>query len=380
MARADHNDTCAAIDGTIVVELAYLRASRSSTRRVDARARRAREPRGDPDAAEDDGARRQRCSRRSTSSCARSSTTRPDRCGRCSRTIFHGRSDPSSVSAAARRELLDRASYYPRETWTAHGGDLTLFVAHAVTIIRELARRYTIEYVERIIPDPLDPVLRELIFATELARTPAFTAALVDAVRAARSSRSSSCGCSRGSFATSRSASSIVAGDLGDRGPRLDKVIELLEQQPNVEVTWGNHDADWLAATLGQPAAVATVVRLSLRYQRLAQLEEGFGISLAPLAQLAREAYGDDPCGAVQGQGRCRCERDALRADAEGDRDDPVQARGRAVQAPPRVAARASRRAASRSIRRPARSRCTARPIRCSTRSCRRSTGPIRTR
>ncbi|HET9991605.1 MAG TPA: fructose-bisphosphatase class III [Kofleriaceae bacterium] len=203
--------------------------------------------------------------------------------------IFRG-----EVPAGELTELL-AVLYYPRETWTAHGGDLVLFVARALTIIRELAKRYTIAYVERIIPDPLDPVLRELIFAPELVRTPAFLAALlapfvqhgkglelVDIL--ARIVRDLAVG------------ELVVAGDLGDRGPRLDKVIELLEHQPNVELTWGNHDADWLAATLGQPAAVATVVRLSLRYQRLAQLEEGFGISLAPLADLARDAYSDDPC------------------------------------------------------------------------------------
>jgi len=87
----------------------------------------------------------------------------------------------------------------------------------------------------------------------------------------------------------------VVAGDLGDRGPRIDKVIDTLMQQPNVAFTWGNHDADWMAACLGHPAAITTVLRLSLRYQRLAQLEEGYGISLAPLEELARSAYGDDP-------------------------------------------------------------------------------------
>jgi fructose-1,6-bisphosphatase-3 len=50
-----------------------------------------------------------------------------------------------------------------------------------------------------------------------------------------------------------------------------------------------------MAACLGHPAAIATVVRLSLRYQRLAQLEDGYGISLEPVARLAREVYGDDP-------------------------------------------------------------------------------------
>ena len=34
----------------------------------------------------------------------------------------------------------------------------------------------------------------------------------------------------------------VVAGDLGDRGPRIDRVIEYLTHQPNVSIAWGNHD------------------------------------------------------------------------------------------------------------------------------------------
>ncbi len=57
----------------------------------------------------------------------------------------------------------------------------------------------------------------------------------------------------------------VVAGDLGDRGPRLDRVIDLLMRQPSVSIVWGNHDASWMGACLGQEALIATVVRISLR-------------------------------------------------------------------------------------------------------------------
>ncbi len=87
----------------------------------------------------------------------------------------------------------------------------------------------------------------------------------------------------------------IVAGDLGDRGPRIDKVIDYLMRQPRVTLLWGNHDASWMGACLGQPACIATVIRFSLRYGRVAQLEEGYGIPLSPLADLARAVYHDDP-------------------------------------------------------------------------------------
>ncbi|WP_193214996.1 fructose-bisphosphatase class III [Luteolibacter marinus] len=87
----------------------------------------------------------------------------------------------------------------------------------------------------------------------------------------------------------------IVAGDLGDRGPRLDRVVDYLLRQPNVSLIWGNHDVSWMGACLGQEALIALVLRISLRYRRLYQLEEGYGLLTKALEQLAQTAYGDDP-------------------------------------------------------------------------------------
>jgi fructose-1,6-bisphosphatase-3 len=96
-----------------------------------------------------------------------------------------------------------------------------------------------------------------------------------------------------------------VAGDFGDRGPRIDRVIETVMHQRNVVITWGNHDASWLGACLGSEALIATVLRFSLRYRRLSQLEEGYGIPITPLERLARKVYENDPaeCFAVKGKG-----------------------------------------------------------------------------
>lgn len=87
----------------------------------------------------------------------------------------------------------------------------------------------------------------------------------------------------------------IVAGDLADRGERADEVIHFLEAQPKVEITWGNHDVIWMGATLGSEVLIATVLRVSLRYLRMWQLEEGYGILLSPLVLLAKTAYDGDP-------------------------------------------------------------------------------------
>ena len=76
-------------------------------------------------------------------------------------------------------------------------------------------------------------------------------------------------------------------------------------QQPNVALTWGNHDAAWLGAALGQVVLICHVMRISLRYRRLLQLEEGYGIPMAPLDWLARTMYAEDPAlnFAVKGTG-----------------------------------------------------------------------------
>jgi fructose-1,6-bisphosphatase-3 len=87
----------------------------------------------------------------------------------------------------------------------------------------------------------------------------------------------------------------VVAGDLFDRGERGDRVVHYLMNQPKVSFTWGNHDIIWMGATLGSDVLIATVLRVSLRYLRLWQLEEGYGILLSPLAMLARTVYRDDP-------------------------------------------------------------------------------------
>ena len=95
----------------------------------------------------------------------------------------------------------------------------------------------------------------------------------------------------------------IIAGDCWDRGPRGDRVVEYLMQQPNVSFVWGNHDMAWLGACLGHEALLCQVLRISLRNRRLLQLEEGYGIPIEPLNLLARTVYANDPATSFQVKG-----------------------------------------------------------------------------
>src|SRR5262249_37557851 len=100
----------------------------------------------------------------------------------------------------------------------------------------------------------------------------------------------------------------VIGGDCWDRGPRGDRGVGYMMRQPRLSLRWGNHDAAWLGACLGSEALIAHVLRISVRYRRLEQLEEGYGIPLEPLERLAESVYGADPAAyfTPKGQGGAR--------------------------------------------------------------------------
>ncbi len=87
-----------------------------------------------------------------------------------------------------------------------------------------------------------------------------------------------------------------IVGDIFDRGPGAAKIMTELTNYHNFDIQWGNHDIEWMGAAAGNLALIASVLRISIRYANVETLEEGYGINLLPLANLAFEVYGDDPC------------------------------------------------------------------------------------
>ena len=87
-----------------------------------------------------------------------------------------------------------------------------------------------------------------------------------------------------------------IIGDIYDRGPGAQIIMDPLCDYHKVDIQWGNHDMLWMGAAAGNLASMAGVVRMCLRYGNLATLEDGYGINLLPLARFAMETYADDPC------------------------------------------------------------------------------------
>ena len=82
-----------------------------------------------------------------------------------------------------------------------------------------------------------------------------------------------------------------IVGDIYDRGPRADIVMDCLMNAHNVDIQWGNHDVLWMGAASGSRTLVATVLSNSIRYNNLDVIETGYGISLRPLSVFANEVY-----------------------------------------------------------------------------------------
>ena len=84
-----------------------------------------------------------------------------------------------------------------------------------------------------------------------------------------------------------------IVGDIFDRGPRADIVLEALMNYHSVDIQWGNHDILWMGAAAGSRTLVAMVLGNSIRYNNLDVIETGYGISLRPLSIFANEVYKD---------------------------------------------------------------------------------------
>ncbi|MCD8391029.1 MAG: fructose-1,6-bisphosphatase, partial [Firmicutes bacterium] len=87
-----------------------------------------------------------------------------------------------------------------------------------------------------------------------------------------------------------------IIGDIFDRGPRADIIMDYLMEYHNVDIQWGNHDIQWMGAAAGSLACIANVLSISTRYMNFDCIEDGYGIIMRPLTVFALETYGDDPC------------------------------------------------------------------------------------
>ncbi len=219
--------------------------------------------------------------------------------------LFAGKLTPAEL-----QEFLTLI-FYPRETLerlapTLHDPAARLAFArrslqNLAAVIRQLARHLSLQRVRETLPAEYRDLLQELLYERP-GGSAEYVEAIVSRLSAARRIEHLI-------HLTVRAVRNlaveelVIGGDFWDRGPRGDRVVDYLMHQPNVAVTWGNHDAAWVGACLGQEALIAHVLRISARYRRFAQLEEGYGVTLQSLEHLVRKVYADDPAECFEPRG-----------------------------------------------------------------------------
>lgn len=87
-----------------------------------------------------------------------------------------------------------------------------------------------------------------------------------------------------------------IIGDIFDRGPRPDAILNELMKFHDVDIQWGNHDISWMGAASGNRVLMANVVRMGISYNNFDALEDGYGINLRALSEFASRVYKEDPC------------------------------------------------------------------------------------
>lgn len=84
-----------------------------------------------------------------------------------------------------------------------------------------------------------------------------------------------------------------VIGDIYDRGPDPDKIVERLIKYHSVDIQWGNHDILWVGAMAGSALCMMNLLRICARYNNLSIIEDSYGINLRHLSMYAEHNYQD---------------------------------------------------------------------------------------
>ncbi len=203
---------------------------------------------------------------------------------------------------ATEADALCTLIYYPDAILKQHGqkGELTpawyrLQVERMLHLARMLSSKYTREKVRRAMPADWEFLLDELMhyqYDEPSALTEPegnrrrYHDAIVDSLIATDGAAG---------FITALAAMIKrlavdrlhVVGDIYDRGPRADSIMDILMNHHSVDIEWGNHDILWMGAAAGSECCIACVLRNSISYGNVDILERGYGIPLRELTLFA---------------------------------------------------------------------------------------------
>ena len=169
-----------------------------------------------------------------------------------------------------------------------------------VMVFREISSKYTRSRVRKSLPPEYSYILEELLHERAEEKDKAgYVSVIIDEIISTDSADDFIIALSN-VIQRLAIAQLHILGDVYDRGPGAHIIMDKLSAYHSWDIQWGNHDMLWAGACAGNDACICNVIRLSLRYANLLTLDDGYGISLMPLATFAMETYANDPCTAFE--------------------------------------------------------------------------------
>ncbi|MBO5461210.1 MAG: fructose-1,6-bisphosphatase [Ruminococcus sp.] len=201
------------------------------------------------------------------------------------------------LSPEERKELASLI-YYPEESLqylkkTGRNNDEWYHQAllHLIEVCKTITSKYTRSKVRKALPEEYAYIIEELITEkSEITDKEAYYKSIVDTILDLGRT-------DHFIIAISKLIQRLVVdhlhiiGDIFDRGKGPHLILDHLMNYHSLDIQWGNHDILWMGAAAGNPACIATVVRLAIRHNRLSVLEDAYGINMLPLATFALETY-----------------------------------------------------------------------------------------
>ena len=208
----------------------------------------------------------------------------------------------NTLREAEKRELCTLI-YYPEQKIQlvkAQEEDLDdwyhITIHQLVNVCRNVSSKYTRSKVRKALPQEFAYIIEELLHeSTDDQNKAAYVNVIIDTIIS--TGRADDFICAIAAVIQRLAIDRLhILGDIYDRGTGAHIILDTLAQYHKWDITWGNHDILWMGAAAGNDACICNVIRLSLRYANMRTLEDGYGISLLPLATWAMEKYEDDPC------------------------------------------------------------------------------------
>lgn len=208
----------------------------------------------------------------------------------------------SSVISEEEREKLSTLIYYPenemkrlRRENVIDDNWLKTTIYHLVLVCARVSSKYTRSRVRKRAPKDMVYILDELLNVTDDINKELYYDEIIKTILdtgIAERFIISLC-----KLIQSLALDTLhIIGDIFDRGPRADIIFDELEAVQDIDIQWGNHDISWIGAASGNPALVANVIRIAMRYNSFDLLEDGYGLNLRALAVFAAEVYKNDNC------------------------------------------------------------------------------------